>query len=317
LADKNTRFALACFAFLGLAALVAFAQSANLVLLVETTAVSGDVATAQRFLDAYKKAAGVTPEYIEALSWIGRAQLMHHNYGEAEKNAGEVRNLALQQLTHRPLDAEPHLPTALGASIEVQAQADASEGRRDQAVVFLRDELKHWQTTSIGARIQKNLNLLTLEGKPAPALDAAEWIGTRKPQPLTAYRGHPVLLFLWAHWCSDCKAEIKIVEQLEAAYGPKGLVVVAPTQHYGYVAGGADAPRAVETKYIADVFNHYYAGLGAVDIPLSEANFLRYGVSTTPTLVLIDSKGIVRLYNPGGATYEALASKVASTLSAN
>jgi len=105
---------------LGIAAL---AQSANLVLLVETTAVSGDIATAQHFLDAYRKAAGTTPEYIEALSWIGRAQLMHHNYADAEKNAGEVRSLALQQLTRRPLDAEPHLPLALGASIEVQAQA--------------------------------------------------------------------------------------------------------------------------------------------------------------------------------------------------
>jgi thioredoxin-related protein len=86
--------------------------------------------------------------------------------------------------------------------------------------------------------------------------------------------------------------------------------VVAPTQHYGYVAGGADAPPAVETKYIADVFAHYYAGLGPVEIPLSEQNFLRYGVSTTPTMVLIDRKGIVRLYNPGAATYETLASKI-------
>jgi thiol-disulfide isomerase/thioredoxin len=297
-------------AFLALAGIAAVAQSANLVLLVEATAVSGDVATAQHFLDAYRKAAGTTPEYLEALSWIGRAQLMHHNYADAEKNAGEVRSLALQQLARRPLDAEPHLPLALGASIEVQAQAAAAEGRRDEAVVFLRDELKHWQTTSIGARIQKNLNLLTLEGKPAPVLDTAQWIGERKPQPLSAHLGHPVLLFLWAHWCSDCKGEVKIVEKLESVYGPKGLVVVAPTQHYGYVAGGADAPPAVETKYIADVFAHYYAGLGPVEIPLSEQNFLRYGVSTTPTMVLIDRKGIVRLYNPGAATYETLASKI-------
>jgi len=30
------------------------------------------------------------------------------------------------------------------------------------------------------------------------------------------------------------------LQKLIADYGPKGLVVVAPTQHYGYVAGGAD-----------------------------------------------------------------------------
>lgn len=299
---------------LALLSIAAVAQVRSIVPLVEMAALSGNIATAQALLDAYHKTAGATPEYIEALSWIGRAQLKQHNFAAADKNANEVRTLALQQLTHRSLDAEPHLPTALGASIEVEAQSAAQAGRRDEAVVFLRDEVKHWQATSIAARLQKNLNLLTLEGKPAPALDEAQWIGARRPQPLTAYHGHPVLLFLWAHWCSDCKAEIQIVEKLQSVYGPKGLVVVAPTQHYGYVAGGVDAPPAVETKYIADVYAHYYAGLGAVDIPLSEENFRRYGVSTTPTMVLLDRNGIVRLYNPGSATYELLASKIDSTL---
>ncbi len=81
------------------------------------------------------------------------------------------------------------------------------EGQRDQAVLFLRDELKRWQGTSIVTRIQKNVNLLTLEGKPAPPLDVTQGVGGVKPLPLAAHRGHPVLLFLWAHWCPDCKAE--------------------------------------------------------------------------------------------------------------
>jgi thioredoxin-related protein len=32
----------------------------------------------------------------------------------------------------------------------------------------------------------------------------------------------------------------------------------------------------------------------------------RYGVSTTPTIVLVDRRGLVRLYNPGRMTEEAL-----------
>jgi thioredoxin-related protein len=39
---------------------------------------------------------------------------------------------------------------------------------------------------------------------------------------------------------------------------------------------------------------------------VSEANFLRYGASTTPTLVLVDRAGIVRLYHPGAMKYEDL-----------
>jgi thiol-disulfide isomerase/thioredoxin len=171
------------------------------------------------------------------------------------------------------LDAEPHLPIALGASIEVESQALAAQNRRDEAVLFLTDEVKKWQGTSIRDRIQKNLNLLTLEGKPVPVLDISHSIGARKPLPLSAHRGHPVLLFLWAHWCSDCKNEIAIVQKLMANYGPRGLVVVAPTQHYGYVAGGQDAPRDVETKYIGEVFAQYYSGIRIGRDPLERGEF--------------------------------------------
>jgi thioredoxin-related protein len=43
-----------------------------------------------------------------------------------------------------------------------------------------------------------------------------------------------------------------------------------------------------------------------VPAPLSEANFRNYGASTTPTLVLIDRNGIVRLYHPGAMTLDEL-----------
>jgi thiol-disulfide isomerase/thioredoxin len=292
----------------------AAAQQVTIVPYVQAAATAGDFPAALKALNQYRAAAGVTPEYIQALSWIGRGQLARHNTAVAEENAAEVRKLCLAQLAHRKLDSERFLPIALGAAIEVEAQALAMQNRRDEAVLFLNGELAKWQGTSIRDRIQKNLNLLTLEGKPAPMLDVSQGIGSRKPLPLSAHRGHPVLLFLWAHWCPDCKNEVAIVEKLIAKYGPLGLVVVAPTQHYGYVAGGQEAPPAVETKYIGEVFAKYYAGLGSVEIPLSEANFAKFGVSTTPTMVLVDGKGIVRLYNPGNASYGVLATKIESAL---
>lgn len=298
-------------------AVAAFAQQKiTIVNYVKAALAAGDSGAAVKGLAQYRSVAGTTPDYIEALSWLGRAQLAKRDFAAAEQNAQDVRKLSLAELTKRKLDAEPHLPIALGASIEVEAQALAAENRRDEAVVFLGGELKQWRGTSIQDRIQKNLNLLTLEGKPVPVLDVAQGIGAVKPQPLSAHRGHPVLLFLWAHWCSDCKNEIAIVRKLEAVYGQRGLVVVAPTQHYGYIAGGQDAPRDIETKYIGDVFAKYYASLGRVEVPLSEANFARFGVSTTPTMVLVDGNGIVRLYNPGNASYDLLAGRIEAALRA-
>jgi thiol-disulfide isomerase/thioredoxin len=293
-----------------LAVSIAFAAEPSFISQVKTAAQAGDFTAAKALLKQYWSAQGSTPEYIEAYSWIGRGELGKHMLPEAEQNAAEVRKLSEIQLAKRKLDAEPHLPTALGASIEVQAQALAADGQRDQAVLYLKDELKKWQGTSIVMRLQKNLNLLTMEGKPMPELSTAVGVGSAKPQPLSAHKGHPVLIFLWAHWCGDCKNEVAIVHQLLTNYGPRGLVVVAPTQHYGYVAGGADATPAVETKYINDVFAKFYAPLGNVEAPLSEDNFRKMGVSTTPTMVLVDGKGIVQLYNPGAVSYEQLASKI-------
>ena len=196
------------------------------------------------------------------LSYLGRGYLNAKDFNAADQNAGEVRKLCLEQLAHRKLDADAALPLALGASIEIHAAVATAQGRRDEAVVFLREEAQRWQATSIRARIQKNLNLLTLEGKPAPPLEVTHAVTGRKLETLAQHRGHTVLLFFWAHWCSDCKNEIAVIARLQQQYGARGLQVIAPTQHYGYVAGGQEAAPAVETTYIKAVYRAVLCGSG-------------------------------------------------------
>ena len=182
---------------------------------------------------------------------------------------------------------------------EVQGQALAGSGRRSEGVSFLKDELARWKESSMRMRIQKNLHLLSLVGQKAPRLENGS---------LEA-NGKPVLLFLWAHWCVDCKAQGPIIEEIRKEFPT--LQVVAPTQRYGYVAGGEEAPKDVETRYIASVQKQYYPWLNGVSIPVSEENFRVYGVSSTPTLVLVDGKGIVRMYHPGAMIAEELRLAVA------
>jgi thiol-disulfide isomerase/thioredoxin len=260
-----------------------------------------------------KASQGVTPEMIEALSWLGRGALAAGQPARADGYAERTRKLALEQLAHRKLDAEPHLPLALGASIEVQAQVMAGRGERGEAVVFLRRELKTYWMTSMRARIQKNIHLLSLESKPAPALEVRDWLG-RKPVPLDRLRGKPLILFFWAHWCSDCKRVAPDLARLAAEYASQGLVVIGPTQHYGYVAGGQDASARQETAYIDSVRKEFYSILVGMPVPVSEENFRNYGASSTPTLVFVDRKGIVRLYHPGAMTYSEMAAGVKMVL---
>jgi thioredoxin-related protein len=43
---------------------------------------------------------------------------------------------------------------------------------------------------------------------------------------------------------------------------------------------------------------------------VSTRNFLRFGVSTTPTLILVDGAGMVRLYHPGVLSYQELVTQI-------
>lgn len=255
------------------------------------------------------EAHGAAPEVAEAFSWLARAELDARRYDKAEAYAAETRKLSDALLRRRHLDAEPSLPVALGASIEVQAQALAATGRRSEAVSFLREQAKLFAGTSIVERIRKNLNLIGLEGKPAPELNLSDWIGA-KPPTLASLRGKTVLLFFWAHWCVDCKAGGPVIADLQRVYRPKGLVVIAPTKFYGYVGNGDDAPPAVEKPYIERVRQQFYSAISPMPTPLGAANFQAYGSSTVPTLVLIDAAGIVRMYHPGAMTEAELVARI-------
>jgi thiol-disulfide isomerase/thioredoxin len=260
---------------------------------------------AEAELLSYKAQHGVTPEYLEALSWIARGAAQMQQWDQAAGYARQTRTLSEQLLTRQKLDSEPHLPIALGAAYEVLGQAMAAKGQNTQAVTLLRSGLARYGNTSIGARLQKNLNLISLVGRPAPTLQAGQYLGP-KPPALATLKGSPVLLFFWAHWCGDCKAEVPIIARLKQEFASSGLVVIGPTQLYGYAAQGTDATPAQERTYIESVRQRYYSGLLDMPAPLSKQNFNTYGASTTPTLVVLDRAGQVAMYHPGALPYEEL-----------
>jgi thiol-disulfide isomerase/thioredoxin len=276
---------------------------------VRTSLAQNNFGAADSYLNSYRARNGVTPEYVEAYSWMARTALNAREYDQATAYAKQTSALVQDQLKQRPLDAEPRLPLALGAAIEVQAQTLAARGQRAQAVAVLQTALRTYGSTSIRARLQKNLNLLSFEGKPAPALREEQFLGS-KPPALAQLKGSPVLLFFWAHWCVDCKAEAPIITQLRTEFAPKGLTVVGPTRLYGYTAQVENASASDELAYIDVVRHRFYAGLLDMPVPISTYNFDVYGASTTPTLVLLDRSGKVAMYHPGALPYDQLKAEI-------
>src|SRR5215469_11554361 len=270
-------------------------------------------AAAEAQLDSYRSQRGTDAEYLDAYSWLGRAAFDQGQYDQAAAYAKETKSLAIEQLKGRPLDAEPHLPLALGAALEVQSQALAARGQKTQAIALLQSALRTYGNTSIHDRIQKNLNLLSFQGKIAPVLKSDQFLGA--PLPAEAQlKGSPVLLFFWAHWCGDCKAEAPIITQLRSEYASKGLKVIGPTRLYGYTAQIEKARPSDELQYIDAVRHRFYSGLLDMPVPISKSNFEVYGASTTPTLVLLDREGKVAMYHPGALPYGELKSEIEKIL---
>lgn len=277
----------------------------NLIQQVRAVINKGDLAGAEAVASAYRKDKGVTPEYLEAFSWLGRGALAAKQYDQAEQYALDTYDMCVDALQARKMDDEPRLPIAIGAAIEVRAQVQAARGNRSEAVYFLRREAETYKETSILQRINKNINLLSLEGQPAFEIASSEALAGTAPT-LASLKGKPVMLFLWAHWCPDCKAMSPILDEMRTAYAATGLTIVSPTQRYGYVAKRAPAAPDQELAYIKQIRQEFYPWMADNTVPVSGELFMRYGVSTTPTLVFINRDGTVRLYHPGQMTKEQI-----------
>lgn len=289
--------------------IVAQTKGDDLIGSVRVAIAAHDLPRGESLVKQFRSTTGTTPEAIEALSWLARGALAEKQLDAADRYAAETYKLSVAALAKRKLDEDVHLQTALGAAIETQALAAAQRGARSDAVAYLRAELDKYRDSAIHKRIAKNINLLSLEGQPAPVLQAAEYLDAPVPT-FSQLKGKVVLLFFWAHWCPDCKANSPIIAKLLEKYRGQGLVIVAPTQRYGYVADGKSAPPDEERRYIIQIRDTYYGFLRNQPVPVSEANHRQYGVASTPTIVLLDRAGIVRLYHPGRMTEEELESAI-------
>ncbi|HKX33047.1 MAG TPA: TlpA disulfide reductase family protein, partial [Blastocatellia bacterium] len=201
----------------------------------------------------------------------------------------------------------------LGAAIEVEGKLRAAREGRGAALHFLEKEFARAKDVALRARICKSINLLSLEGRPAYDLKPTDFVGTELPA-LAALKGKPVLLFLWAHWCADCKAQAGMLGRVVRKYRPQGLLVIAPTRYYGTGAENKPATPTEEKAQIAKVWAESYTGLEGVPVPIDTDTMIRYGVSATPTYALIDRKGLVRFYSPTRLSEAELSRRIETVL---
>src|SRR5262245_13756363 len=191
----------------------ALSQTDDILAVVRAAVATGGIVAGQKTLDQHRTIHGVTPPVIEALAWLAGEAFAANKLIEADRSAAEAHNLALAAMKSIGPTENSKIQAALGLAIEIQAKVLTEQGARSQAVYFLRRELDTYGATPLGNRLATAVTLLSLEGRAAPRLDTRGRIGRRVPS-LDELKGSVVLMFFWAHWCPDCKAESPTVAKV-------------------------------------------------------------------------------------------------------
>lgn len=127
-------------------------------------------------------------------------------------------------------------------------------------------------------------------GAPAPAFELVTLGG--EAYSTASLKGRPALLVFWASWCPVCQKELPVLGEFYKKDRPAPLRMIS--------IGFSDLRGKIEGYVKAHPEAFVYPAAFDVDNDVAQA----FKVTATPTLVLLDAQGTVRLVHRGAGVLQ-------------
>jgi thiol-disulfide isomerase/thioredoxin len=229
---------------------------------------------------AFLLAGDASAQVATARPWLGVAmeadatapgvRVSHVIRSSPAERAGVHEGDRILRVGGTPVSRGPEVVNAIGAHAagEVLDLAVARAGRETTVRVTL-------------GRLPAPDEIMRMDlvGAFAPAWTGIEGVGGNFPSSPSSLRGRVVVLDFWATWCAPCRMVVPKLGDLQARYGAQGLSVLGVSTE-----DAQDVAQFVQRMSV-----HYSIGVDR------HAETTRsYGVSSLPTVVVIDKRGVVR-----------------------
>jgi thiol-disulfide isomerase/thioredoxin len=102
-------------------------------------------------------------------------------------------------------------------------------------------------------------------------------------EPLSAFKGKPVVVNFWASWCGPCVKEMPALSAMQRDYQKKGIT---------FIGLGVDSEKNINDflQKVKVDYPVYVTGFGGADLARAFGN----NAGGLPFTVVIDAKGVVR-----------------------
>jgi hypothetical protein len=150
--------------------------------------------------------------------------------------------------------------------------------------------------------------------RPAPDWTIAHWLNAPAPIPLSSLRGRPVLAVAFQMLCPGCVSHgLPQAQRVRATFAEKDLAVIG--LHTVFEHHEAQGSREALRAFLHEYRIGFPVGIDAPSPGGGPPQTMRaYGMQGTPTTILIDREGLLRLHKFGHVEDLLLGASIAALI---